>query len=187
MAFSAIRCTRRESSQGPHSQILTTRGRGGGGVRERFIFYTQRNHNFRICLPIKITTFFRNPQKSLCFFRDPKKSWRYHRPKKLLLAKISDPKKSFNPPPPSLKYVSGAPGEELFRRMLDEITAGLPSVGFLDTDSLGSSVTLDERYRHPNDMGSVTHRYLLRETSLWPFSENPITPHEKGHAYLIDI
>ena len=30
-------------------------------------------------------------------------------PKKSLLAKMSDPKKSFGPPP-SLKYVSGAPG-----------------------------------------------------------------------------
>ena len=39
------------------------RGGGGGGVRERFIFYTQRNHNFIISLPIKITTFFRMPQK----------------------------------------------------------------------------------------------------------------------------
>ena len=66
----------------------------------------------------------------------------------------------------SLKYVSGAPGEELFRRLLDERTAGLPSVGFLDNDSLGSNVTLDERYRHPNDKGSITYRYLLREMSL---------------------
>ena len=41
------------------------------------------------------------PKKSLCCFRDPKKS---------LLAKMSDKKKSFGPPPPSLKYVSGVPG-----------------------------------------------------------------------------
>ena len=66
----------------------------------------------------------------------------------------------------SLKYVSGAPGEELFRRLLDERTAGLPSVGCMDNDSLGSNVTLDERYRHPNDKGSITYRYLLREMSL---------------------
>ena len=54
---------------------------------------------------------------------------------------------------------------ELSRRMLDERTAGLPSIGFLDadTDSLGSDVTLDERYHDPNDKGSVTYRYLLRE------------------------
>ena len=52
---------------------------------------------------------------------------------------------------------------ELFRRMLDERTAGLPSIGFLDadTDSLESDVTLDERCRDPNDKGSVTYRYLL--------------------------
>ena len=39
---------------------------------------------------------------------------------------------------------------ELFRRMLDERTVGLPSIGhgFLDadTDSLGSDMTLDERH-----------------------------------------
>ena len=91
-------------------------------------------------------------------------------PKRSLLAKISDSIKSFDPPPPppSLNYVSGATGEELCRRMLDERTAGLLSVGFLDTDSdsLGSNVTLDERYRHPNDKGSITYCYLLREMSL---------------------
>ena len=48
--------------QGPHSQILMMGG-GGGGVRQRFIFYTQKNHNFRICLPKKITTFFSIPKK----------------------------------------------------------------------------------------------------------------------------
>ena len=56
-------------TQGPHSQILMT-----VGVRQRFIFYTQKNHNFRICLPKKITTFFSIPQKiPPLFFRDPKK------------------------------------------------------------------------------------------------------------------
>ena len=59
---------------------------------------------------------------------------------------------------------------ELFRRMLDERTVGLSSIGhgFLDadTDSLGSDVTLDERYHDQNDKGSVTYRYLLREKLL---------------------
>ena len=62
--------------------------------------------------------------------------------------------------------MSGTPGEELFHRMLDERTAGLPSVGFLDTDSLGSNVTLDERYRYPNDKESITYRYLPRKMPL---------------------
>ena len=31
---------------------------GGGEVRQRFIFYTQKNHNFRICLPPKNHYFF---------------------------------------------------------------------------------------------------------------------------------
>ena len=46
--------------QGPHLQILMVGG-GGGGGGQRFIFYTQKNHNFRICLPKKITTFFSIP------------------------------------------------------------------------------------------------------------------------------
>ena len=36
-----------------------------GGVRQRFIFYTQKILNFRICLPQKIPTFFSIPKKSL--------------------------------------------------------------------------------------------------------------------------
>ena len=40
-------------SQGPHSHIL----------RQRSIFYTQKNPNFRICLPKKIPTFFSIPKK----------------------------------------------------------------------------------------------------------------------------
>ena len=34
-----------------------------GGVQQRFIFYTPKNPNFRICLPKKIPTFFSIPQK----------------------------------------------------------------------------------------------------------------------------
>ena len=45
---------------GGHSDISVT------GVWSRFIFYTQKNPNFRICLP----------QKSLvCFYHTPKNSW----------------------------------------------------------------------------------------------------------------
>ena len=51
-----------EIPQGPHSHILMTGG-GGGGVRQRFIFYTPKNPNFRICLPKKIPTFFSIPKK----------------------------------------------------------------------------------------------------------------------------
>ena len=87
-------------------------GGGGGGVQERFIFYTQRNHNFRICLSIKVTAFFSIPQKSLSpFFTTPKNPFVFfatqknpgvfYRPKKSLLAKISDSIKSFDPPPPT--------------------------------------------------------------------------------------
>ena len=47
---------------------------------------------------------FSQPKKIPASFIDPKKS---------LLAKMSDPKNSFGPPP-SLKYVSGAPGTKLW-------------------------------------------------------------------------
>ena len=96
-------------TQGPHSQILMMRGEGEG-VRQRFIFYTQKDHNFRICLPQKITTFFSipkkipqsffcNPKKSLCFFLRPKK----------IPASFIDPKKSLWAKISVLKY-PGAPG-----------------------------------------------------------------------------
>ena len=87
-------------------------GGGGGGVRQRFIFYTQNNHNFRICLPKKISTFFSITQKNplvlfsqpkkmpLFFFATQKNPGVFHRPKKPLLDKISDPKKNHSDPPP---------------------------------------------------------------------------------------
>ena len=45
-------------------------------------------------------------------FATPKKPSVFHIPKNSLLAKISDPKKNHSEPP-SLKYVSGAPGIEV--------------------------------------------------------------------------
>ena len=56
-------------------------------------------------IPKKILVLFSRPKKIPASFIDPKKS---------LLAKMSDPKKSFGPPP-SLKYVSGVPGLRLSR------------------------------------------------------------------------
>ena len=54
---------------------------------------------------------------------------------------------------------------ELLRRMLDEKTAGLPLVGFLDADTknLGSDVTFDERDGDPNDEISVPSTTATRE------------------------
>ena len=103
------------SPQGPHSQILMT---GGGGVRQRFIFYTQKNHNFRMCLPKKVTTFFsippkvplsffRNPKICLCFCCDPKNPGLFHRPKKSLWAKISG---RIPLGPPVIKICEWGPG-----------------------------------------------------------------------------
>ena len=112
-----------------------------GGVRQRFIFYTQKNPNFRICLPKKIPQCFciskfyylssgklkhanfnfgfgqkQNYKLRLCYcwfelmkntipkkipvlFSRPKKiPASFIDPKKSLLAKMSDPEKSFGPP-----------------------------------------------------------------------------------------
>ena len=84
-----------------------------GGESDRgSYFIPKKNHNFRICLPKKITTFFNIPQNipiPLGFFLRPQKiPASFIDPKESLLAKISDPKKSLGPP--SLKYGSGAPG-----------------------------------------------------------------------------
>ena len=83
---------------------------GGGGVRQRFIIYTQKNHNFRICLPKKITTFLAYPKKSCCpFFTTQKNPGIFHRPKKNhFCQKFQTQKNHSDSPPLSLKYVSGA-------------------------------------------------------------------------------
>ena len=104
---------------GPHSQILMERGGGGEVVRQRFIFYTQKDHNFRICLPKKITTFFRIPQNTLSpFFATQKNPSVFFSDPPKIPASFTDPKNHFWPKfqtpknhsdPPSLKYVSGAP------------------------------------------------------------------------------
>ena len=105
-----------------------------GGFRQRFIFYTQKNHNFRICLPKKITAFLAYLKNPLVLFSQPKKSLFFSWPKKILaffidlkkslLAKISYPKKLLRPPPPpppSLKYVSGAPRIPVLCKQLDPV------------------------------------------------------------------
>ena len=89
---------------------LTNFNDGGGGIRQRFTFYTQKNHNSEFVYPKKSLLFIAYPKKSLCFSSRPKKILAsFIDPKKSLLAKVSDPKKSLGPPL-SLKYVSGAPG-----------------------------------------------------------------------------
>ena len=63
-----------------------------------------------------LSPYFATPKIPLfVFFATKKNPGVFQRPKKSLLAKISDSKKSLGPPPPpssppSLKYVSGAPG-----------------------------------------------------------------------------
>ena len=96
-----------------------------GVVQQRFIFYTRKDHNFRICLPKKSLYFLAYPKKSLSswffathknpsFFCNPKKYRRLSKTqKKTLLAKISDPKNHSDPPPPpppSLKMWVGPLG-----------------------------------------------------------------------------
>ena len=73
-------------------------------------FWSKQNYKLRLCyfrfelikntISKKIPVLFSRPKKMPASFIDPKNS---------LLAKMSDLKKSFGPPP-SLKYVSGASG-----------------------------------------------------------------------------
>ena len=75
-----------------------------------FGFCQKQNYKLHLCyfwfelmkntIPKKIPLLFSRPKKIPASFIDPKKS---------LLAKMSDPKKSFRPPR-HIKYVSGAPG-----------------------------------------------------------------------------
>ena len=51
------------SLQGAPFTYFNDGGREGGGIRQRFIFYTPKNPNFRVCLPKKIPTFFSIPKK----------------------------------------------------------------------------------------------------------------------------
>ena len=80
---------------GPHSLILMTGGEVG--LAEVYILYP-KNHNFRICLPKKISSFFNIPIKNpLVPFRNPKNSSGFFsRPKKILAAFV-DPKYHYWP------------------------------------------------------------------------------------------
>ena len=71
-----------------------------------FNFGFAQKQNYKLCSCYFLFELMKNtiPKKSLCCFRDPKKS---------LLAKMSHPKKSFGLPP-SLKYLSAAPGFTVF-------------------------------------------------------------------------
>ena len=57
----------REIERGEIGRVMSTGAPltnfNDGEVQQRFIFYTQKNHNFRICVPKKITTFFSIPKK----------------------------------------------------------------------------------------------------------------------------
>ena len=88
-----------------------------GGVRLRLIFYTQTNHNFRICLPKKSLLFIAYPKKSLspffatqknilASFIDPKNHFGPNsRPKKI----TQTPLPSLPPPPPIIKICESDP------------------------------------------------------------------------------
>ena len=76
------RCCEWFQTQGPNSRNLMMEG-GGGGVQQRFILYTQKNHNFRICLPKKSLLFLAYPKKSRSpFFAIQKNPGIFHMPQK---------------------------------------------------------------------------------------------------------
>ena len=101
------------------------------GVQQSFIFYTPKNHNFRICLPKKITTsfsipkknlnpFFTTPNKPSCFFCNPKNPSNFHRPKYHLWPKFQTQKNHSDPPPlPWVFFIC-------FKKVDERGTWGLP-------------------------------------------------------------
>ena len=105
-------------SQGPHSQIFMMGE--GEGVRQRFIFYTQKITTSGFVYPKNSLLLLAYPKKSLSPFFTTQKIPLFFFATQKILTSFIDPKKSlfcqnFRPKkitrtPPSLKYVSGAPG-----------------------------------------------------------------------------
>ena len=80
-----------------------------GRVRQRFIFYTQKNHYF-LAYPKKfLNSFFATPKNPSYFVATQKTPGVLHKPKKITFGQNFRPKK-ITRSPPSLEYVSGAPG-----------------------------------------------------------------------------
>ena len=75
---------------------------------------SQKNHYFLLAYPKKsLNPFFATQKYPLYFFRDPKKSRSsFIDPKNYFLSKFQTQKN--HPEPPSLKYLSGAPGDQCF-------------------------------------------------------------------------
>ena len=105
------------STQGPHSHILMT---GGSDRGSYFIpkkpqlqnLSTQKNHYF-FSIPKKSLGPLSATQKNLSVFLSTQKNHGvFHRPKRITLGQNFRPKKiTRTPPPPSVKYVSGVPGD----------------------------------------------------------------------------
>ena len=106
--------------QGPHSQILMT-GEGGGGRSDRGSYFIPKKiTTSKFVHPKKLLSFLTYPKKSFSLFfttqknpsvifRDLKKSWCLSQTPKITFGQNFRPKK-ITRIPPSLKYVSGAPG-----------------------------------------------------------------------------
>ena len=134
-------------------------GGGGGGIRQRIIFYTQKNHNFKICLPKKITTFFSIPKKiPWSFFRNPKKSlWFFFFATQKILAYFIDPKYYFGPKfqtqknhsdPPVIKIWEWGPwGGNLSHRSPQITARGVATFQRSGQDGSGETDTSHVTYR----------------------------------------
>ena len=82
-------------AQGPHSDILMMGGKGGSDRCSFFI--SPKNPNFRICLPKKIQGCSQDFPWGSEFWPNP------------VWPKFQTQKNPSFPPPPSVKYVNGAP------------------------------------------------------------------------------
>ena len=114
-----------DTSQGPHLQILMTGGGGGGSDRGSY-FIPKKITTSEFVYPKKLLLFVTYPKKSLSsffatpkippfFFATQKNPGVFHRPKKNHLWPKFQTQKNHSDPP-SLKYVSGAPGRHVLSR-----------------------------------------------------------------------
>ena len=109
-------------AQGPHLLILMTGG-WGGRVQQRFIFYAQKNHNFRISLSKKnhyiflaypkksLSPFFATQKNPFVSFCDPKNPSVFYRPQKIALGQSFRPKKNHSDAP-VIKICEWGPWED---------------------------------------------------------------------------
>ena len=88
----------------PGIPLTNFNDRGGGGVQQRFIFYTKKSQLQNLSTSKNHYFFLAYPKKFLCYYF-------FLATQKITLAKISDPKNHSDPPVIKIsEWGSGSPG-----------------------------------------------------------------------------